>query len=80
MQYDPVVRTKVATNSMRKSRPLDPQLRWNGARGCTYTVATSGGGEGGGVTGPDFLMLEATGYMPEATGCMPEATGCTVQR
>ena len=24
-------------------------------------------------SGPDFLMLEAT-------GCMPEATGCTVQR
>ena len=31
-------------------------------------------------SGPDFLMLEATGCMPEATGCMPEATGCTVQR
>ena len=27
-------------------------------------------------SGPDFLMLEATGCMPEATGCMPEATGC----
>ena len=40
-----------------------------------------------GVTGPDFLMLEATGhmleatgYMPEATGYMPEATGYIVQR
>eukprot|EP00964_Phaeocystis_antarctica_P047718 scaffold27618_cov58-Phaeocystis_antarctica.AAC.2 len=31
----------------------------NGARGYTYTVATGGGGDGGGVTGPDFLMLEA---------------------
>ena len=34
----------------------------------------------GRVTGPDFLMLEATGYMLEATGYMPEATGYIVQR
>ena len=52
--------------SLRESRPLSIlSCSSNGVRGfCdTHAVAKGGGGEGGASPGPEFFVLEATGYV-----------------